>query len=293
MFDLSTHHNPVQARLSTLDERRGVIDRIEENKTGFEYKTCKKAQFVETLTDIKTWLLFAFAVDSKTPNGGLTTFQGIIIKGLGFLTLQTVLIQMLSGGVHLVTCCGACYFASRYQNATLAVILICLVPFLAGRIGKHHPPYLNQTCSVNHLFHSDIWPVPHSVPYGHLVCFWISFSYTVTWTLSMSVATANTAGHTKKVTTNAFLLIGYCLGNFIGPFFFVAKQAPRYDLGVGMVFFCIGVQVLSILGIWGVLWKRYKSRKGKNLGERDRLEGYDNGFGDLTDLENVHFRYVY
>lgn len=50
----------------------------------------------------------------------------------------------------------------------------------------------------------------------------------------MSVATANTAGHTKKVTTNAMLLIGendhdpswkglmanaltgYCLGNFIG-----------------------------------------------------------------------------
>jgi ACS family allantoate permease-like MFS transporter len=86
----------VQARLSTLDERRGVIDRIEENKTGVEYKTCKKAQFVETLTDIKTWLLFAFAVGSKTPNGSLTTFQGIIIKGLGFLTLQTVLIQMPS-----------------------------------------------------------------------------------------------------------------------------------------------------------------------------------------------------
>jgi ACS family allantoate permease-like MFS transporter len=107
----------------------------------------------------------------------------------------------------------------------------------------------------------------------------------------MSVATANTAGHTKKITTNAFLLIGYCLGNFIGPFFFVAKQAPCYDLGVSMMFFCIGVQVLSILGIWGVLWKRYKSRKGKNLGERDRW--YDNGFGDLTDLENVHFRYVY
>ncbi|KAF1846560.1 uncharacterized protein K460DRAFT_417614 [Cucurbitaria berberidis CBS 394.84] len=59
----------------------------------------------------------------------------------------------------------------------------------------------------------------------------------------MSVATANTAGHTKKVTTNAFLLIGYCLGNFIGLFFFLAKQAPQYELGVGMMFFCIGIQV--------------------------------------------------
>jgi ACS family allantoate permease-like MFS transporter len=75
-------------------------------------------------------------VGSKTPNGGLTTFQGIIIKGLGFLTLQTVLIQMPSGGVQLVKYCGACYFASKYQNATLAVMLICLEPFLAGTIGR-------------------------------------------------------------------------------------------------------------------------------------------------------------
>ena len=50
--------------------------------------------------------------------------------------------------------------------------------------------------------------VPQSIPYGRLVCLWISFSYTATWTLSMSVATANTAGHTKKVTTNATLLVG-------------------------------------------------------------------------------------
>lgn len=67
-------------------------------------------------------------------------------------------------------------------------MLICLIPFLAGTIGT--------------------WLVPQSVPYGRLVCLWISFSYTATWTLSMSVATANTAGHTKKVATNAMLLIG-------------------------------------------------------------------------------------
>lgn len=80
------------------------------------------------------------------------------------------------------------YFASRYPNARLVVMLVCLIPFLAGTIGT--------------------WLVPQSIPYGRLVCLWISFSYTATWTLSMSVATANTAGHTKKVATNAMLLIG-------------------------------------------------------------------------------------
>lgn len=207
---------------------------------------------------------------SNAPNGGLTTFQGIIIKGTGFTTLQTTLIQMPSGGVQFVVCSVACYFASKFPNARLLVMLVCLVPFLAGTIGT--------------------WLVPQSAPYGRLVCLWISFSYTATWTLSMSVATANTAGHTKKVTTNAFLLIGYCLGNFIGPFFFIADQAPRYNLGVGMMFFCIGMQVLSIVAIWVVLWRRNTTRAKTNVSEVDAVEGYEMGFRDLTDLENLHFR---
>ncbi|KAF2704112.1 MFS general substrate transporter [Pleomassaria siparia CBS 279.74] len=162
---------------------------------------------------------------------------------------------------------------AQYLNARLAVIMVCLAPFLAGTIGT--------------------WLVPHSILYGRLVCLWISFSYTATWTLSMSVATANTAGHTKKVTTNAFLLIGYCLGNFISPFFFLAEQAPWYELGVGMMFFCIGVQVVSIVGLWVLLWNRNRSRETATMSERDLIKGYENGFRDLTDLENVHFEYVY
>lgn len=104
----------------------------------------------------------------------------------------------------------------------------------------------------------------------------------------MSVATANTAGHTKKITTNAMLLIGYCLGNFVGPFFFVSNQAPRYNLGVGMMFFCIGVQALSIVGIWVLLWSRNRSRG--ELTEADVVQAYENGFKDLTDKQNMHFR---
>lgn len=105
----------------------------------------------------------------------------------------------------------------------------------------------------------------------------------------MSVATANTAGHTKKITTNAFLLIGYCLGNFIGPFFFVTSQAPRYNLGVGMMFFCIGIQVIAICSIWALLWKRNAARR-KITGGQDTVEGYANGFKDVTDKENTFFK---
>ena len=140
----------MQAKFLSEDERRGIIIRVRENETGIENKKFKKAQFVEAMMDLKTWLLFIFAVASNAPNGGLTTFQGIIIRGMGFSKLETTLIQMPSGGVQLVVCCGACYFASRFPNARLLVMLVCLVPFLAGTIGT--------------------WLIPQNLPYGRLAC---------------------------------------------------------------------------------------------------------------------------
>ncbi|KKY17689.1 putative allantoate permease [Phaeomoniella chlamydospora] len=266
--------SPLTTKFLKEHERVLVVDRIKENGTGVENKHFKKDQFFEAMLDIKTWLLFLFAVTSNSPNGGLTSFQSLIIKGLGFSTLQTTLIQMPSGGIQLIACPIACFFASRYRNARLAIMLICLIPFLAGVIG--------------------LWTVPESRPYGRLVCLWISFTYTATWTLSMSVATANTAGHTKKITTNAFLLIGYCLGNFIGPFFFKASQSPTYDLGVGMMFFCIGIQVICLISLWVLFWYRNKKRRQETSGKtEDDEKFYEASFADSTDLQNRQFRYVY
>lgn len=42
----------------------------------------------------------------------------------------------------------------------------------------------------------------------------------------LSMQIANTAGHTKKVVTNAVLFLGYCTGNLAGPFFY--KDAQKY-----------------------------------------------------------------
>lgn len=134
--------------------------------------------------------------------------------------------------------------------------------------------------------------ISQSNSYGRLACLWISFSYTASWTLSMSVATANTAGHTKKITTNAILLIGYCLGNFVGPFFFKTEQAPLYPLGVAMMFFCIAVQVASLVGIWVLLWARNKSRKEEHRPGNEE-QSWERGLRDETDLQNKYFKYVY
>jgi ACS family allantoate permease-like MFS transporter len=263
--------NPASAKFLTDFEKECVLERIKENETGVENKHWKASQFWEALTDVKNWLMFLFAVASNAPNGGLTTFQGLIIRGLGFSTLRTTLIQMPSGGVQFVVCVSACFVASSYENARFPVMLACLVPALAGVLG--------------------MWLLPQTNPYGRLVCLWITFSYTASWSLSMSVVIANTAGHTKKATSAAILLIGYCLGNFIGPFFFLSEQAPRYQLGVGMMLTCIAIQVLCILGAWALLWNRNRTRAASNATRaHDPVDGQSRALNDETDLENPNFK---
>lgn len=67
--------SPVTTKFLKEHERMMVMNRIKSNGTGVENKVFKKEQFVEALLDLKTWLLFLFAVTSNSPNGGLTTVR--------------------------------------------------------------------------------------------------------------------------------------------------------------------------------------------------------------------------
>ncbi|KAI8657049.1 MFS domain-containing protein [Fusarium sp. Ph1] len=263
---------PMRAKFLTEEQKGYAVARVKDNATGIENKRFKMKQFREAMLDLKTWLLFTFALTSNSPNGGLSAFQGLIIKGAGFSTLRTTLYQMPSGAVQLVACLVACYCATRFQNCRILIMILFLMPFLAGVLGLR---LLSQDNS-----------------YGRLACLWVTFFYTASGTLNMSVATANTAGHTKKITTIAMLLIGYCLGNFVGPFFFRTEQEPWYPLGVGMMFFCIAAQVISLVGIWTLLWTRNRSRRAEHAPGNEE-QAWRRGLLDETDLENKYFKYVY
>lgn len=69
--------SPTTAKFLSDDEKTAVLDRIKDNGTGLENRKFKKDQFVEAMLDLKTWLLFLFAVTSNSPNGGLTTVSSL------------------------------------------------------------------------------------------------------------------------------------------------------------------------------------------------------------------------
>lgn len=63
---------PMRAKFLTEEQKALAVARVKDNGTGIENKHFKINQFWEAVLDLKTWLLFLFALTSNSPNGGLS-----------------------------------------------------------------------------------------------------------------------------------------------------------------------------------------------------------------------------
>lgn len=125
--------NPLEARGLTPREKWIVIQRKAADNTGVENKVFKRAQVVEAFADGKTWLVWMAIVALQVPNGGLTTFNTLIISGLGFTPLQTSLLAMPPGFMSTVSGIALSWAASgtrRYRTALVAGSI--LLPLLGA-----------------------------------------------------------------------------------------------------------------------------------------------------------------
>lgn len=59
--------------------------------------------------------------------------------------------------------------------------------------------------------------LPNDAQWGRLVALWLCSCQSVGFALSLTMVSSNVAGYTKKQLTGAFVFVGYCVGNIIGP----------------------------------------------------------------------------
>lgn len=96
--------------------------------------------------------------------------------------------------------------------------------------------------------------------------------------------------------TTAVLFLGYCTGNIAGPFFYLASQSPRYTLGIWSMIVSHLIEAALIVLLRFILSRENKRRDALQSAMEGGLEGRDlnaTAFGDLTDWENLNFRYIY
>jgi hypothetical protein len=107
------------------------------------------------------------------------------------------------------------------------------------------------------------------------------------YAMTILIAVGNTAGHTKKSTISAMVILGYCSGSIMAPLIFKAQQAPSYKSGFEGIAICtiwagVAPQIVRL-----ILLRRNKKRQAE-FG--DPL--FDEAFTDKTDNQNKYFRYL-
>ncbi|KAH7927987.1 MFS general substrate transporter [Leucogyrophana mollusca] len=277
--------SPTNAWFLTMDERAKAVQRIKENQTGVENKHFKKDQMIEALTDPKTWIFALFSALDNVPNS-LTNQQQIIMSSFGFSDLQTTLLACVSGVVEILTIFTGVQLAARWPDVRAYVGAVYFLPTLLGIL------------LVNLL--------PWSDKVGLLFAQWMTGISTTGFVLALSWLGNVTAGHTKKVVTNAIMLSAYCIGNAAGPFMWEAQYKPRNHVPWTVIGICYVICPLLLLVLRALLARENRKRDAEPVEETDdeffiervtedgkRVEvKVDKEFLDLTDRQNRDFRYV-
>jgi ACS family allantoate permease-like MFS transporter len=126
-------NNPLETTYLTDREKYIIVKRKAADNTGVETKTVKTDQIWEAVLDPKTWLVWIAIVALQVPNGGLTTFNTLIISGLGFDSLQTSLLAMPPGAMSTLSGLGLSYLAGKTRKwRTVLVATSVLLPLLGA-----------------------------------------------------------------------------------------------------------------------------------------------------------------
>lgn len=245
-------------------------------------KEFRKEQFIEALKDPQMYCYMLIAFCTTLPTSGLGGFANIIIKeNFKFSTLQTQLLAMVLGAYIIIVLLSSMWLVNKYKQ-NLIVMLVYIIPSIVGTVVLLTVKKTGKASQV-----------------GLLLSYYIVLSFWAAQTLGMSMISRNIAGQTKKTVVVAANFIAWSVGNSIGPQVFRANDAPRYHIAFSTHMACYALLVVV------VMYLRYHLRKEN--AKKDRLqaefaqqaqvevsdEGLTHAFDDLTDRENINFRYVF
>lgn len=182
---------PQTARFLTPEQREKAVDRIRDNQTGMKDNHWKWGQAFEAMTDIKVWLIVLYQLANSIPNGAITTFNSLVVAGLGFNKFQVYLLQIPTGVVHGFFALMSTWLCSRFKGSRCIIAASLSVISLVGSVLVRYGPNVGS----------------------NLVGLFLFIVYAAGIPISLSMISSNVAGFTKKAVASAMMFIAYCAGN--------------------------------------------------------------------------------
>ena len=260
--------SPASARFLSEGEKVEHVERLRGNEQGIGSKTFKWDQFREALTDINTWLYAFWVFAANIPNSIATSFGNILVTGMGYSKLNSLLLVTPLGAYEVVILVGVTYLAMKTQQR----LWCCIATHIPSIVGAILMATTNKAPA--------------------LVGYYLSGGIPIGWTTILGLQATNVAGSTKKITVTCIGTIAYTVGNIISPQTFQAKDAPRYlpaKISIVILYFLITVDLYLIRLVY-VHRNRKRDAEKHALGDAYSVEK-NHEFQDLTDIQNQEFRY--
>ncbi|KAF2092482.1 MFS general substrate transporter [Rhizodiscina lignyota] len=268
--------SPSDAKFLSARDKQVAIARVAENNTGIRSHQFKPEQVMEALRDPNVWLLTLYNFCINLPNGGLTSFGSLVIKGFGYGRLRSLLLQMPSGFIQLG--------------------IVILVTILPSKIRNIRTLLMFVAVMISNLGIAIVYFVDPAYKHVRLAGYYLCVSYGAQFPLGLSLVSSNVGGFTKKATVTGLMFVSYCVGNIVGPQFYFPSEAPRYTTGIASALtgFSVSCLLLIVLRIHLIRENKRRDRAiNADTVDVEVEEGLDSRISDLTDWQRPSFRYVY
>lgn len=279
-----TPDSPMSAKCFSEEDKKLMIERVRSNQTGLQNRKFKKEHLYEALKDPQAYCFFFIQFLTSLPTSGLGAFANIIISSFGFTVLQTQLLAMVLGAYLIILLLSSAWLSKRFSQ-NIFFMIGYVIPSIVGTVVLMTLTY-KQYAPGTHQYKLRTGVL--------LFCYYLTLSFWGVANLGLSLLSRNVAGQSKKSVVTTLNFVGWATGNIVGPQVFLAKEAPRYLTAFGVHMGCYAA--LICLLIFMRLWYMRQNHK-KDQMVRDGLVKTDDhlkhAFDDLTDIENVNFRYVY
>lgn len=176
------------------------------------------------------------------------------------------------GGICFVMILFVGFMSLKVKNVRLIMLACNCLPVIAGSVL---------------IWRSKWYPKAASPLAGYTI---LGFFAPVT-SLIVSMSMVNVAGNSKKSYTAGSVFFFYCVGNIIGPQLVVTQTVAEHYPRLWQAVITSYSLLIVLSGVLYFLFRlENKRRDGLNL---DTTEADRVAFDDLTDKQNLHFRYAY
>ncbi|CAM6119286.1 unnamed protein product [Calypogeia fissa] len=268
---------PMAAKWLDNVEKVALLNHVGENRTGIKNHHFKISQLVELLLDVQMWLMIMITVLTSISGGLIITYSTTVIRNFGFSPKVSALLNTPSGAVSL--------------------IVNIIVAYGVRSIPRGHRWAWIFGCSLCGVGSGAILSfAPSTDKASMLFGIYLSSCTTPTLILIEQWAMTNVAGQTKRAFASTLVVGSICVGSIIGPETFRAKDAPQYHSAkIILLGTQAGAAILTLVLLAYYVWAnlRKDERQRRLLSEGVQINSLEHTWGNLTDKENVEFRYAY